>query len=131
MNEDLFAAVRRLSDAFATRDAQAALACFVPANDISYVGSEQGERAHGRRAVAALFASLFARAEAYSWQATELVCHRRADYAYVTVEADGLAVADAGDRDVFPYRLCGLLEPRSDGWAWRACQASVPEPPQP
>jgi hypothetical protein len=128
MTDQLLASVRRLSDAFATRDVTAALACFVAADDISYVGSEQGERAQGREAVAGLFGSLFARAETYSWQAGELIAHHGAGYAYVTVEAEGLAISDGGDREVFPYRLCGLLEPTGDRWAWRACHASVPEP---
>jgi hypothetical protein len=130
MTDHLLAAVRRLSDAFASRDATAAIACFVPADDISYAGSEQGERAQGRDAVASLFGSLFARAEAYSWRVTDLIAHDFATHAYVSAEAEGMAVTDGGDHDAFPYRLCGLLEPDGDGWAWRACHASVPEPPQ-
>jgi hypothetical protein len=128
--DQLLDAVRRLSEAFATRDATAALACFVQTDDISYVGSEQGERARGREAVASLFASLFARPEAYSWRVTDFIVHDCVTYAYVSVEADGLAITDGGDREAFPYRLSGLLEPSADCWAWRACQASVPEPPQ-
>lgn len=130
MTDHLLAAVRRLSDAFATRNATAALACFVPADDISYVGSEQGERAQGRKAVASLFVSLFARTEAYSWHVTEIIAHDLHTHAYITVEAEGLAIGDGGDRDVFAYRLGGLLEPDGDRWAWRACVASVPEQPQ-
>jgi hypothetical protein len=128
MTDQLLASVRRLSDAFAARDVTAALACFVTADDISYVGSEQGERAQGREAVAGLFGSLFARAETYSWQVREFVAHHGTGCAYLMVEAEGLAVGDCGDREEFPYRLCGLLEPSGGGWAWRACHASVPEP---
>ena len=129
MTDHLLTAVRRLSDAFATRDLAAALDCFVPSDDISYVGSEQGERAHGRAAVAALFASLFTRSEAYSWQATELVSYRCVQGVFVMVEAEGLATGGDGEREAFAYRLCGLLEWCGDDWAWRACNASVPEPP--
>ena len=127
MTDQLLGAVQRLSDAFAIRSAAATLACFVPVDDISYVGSEQDERAHGREAVASLLASLFGRAEAYSWRVTALIAHQCANYAYVTVEAEGMAIGDDGELDVFPYRLSGLLEPSGDCWAWRACHASVPE----
>jgi hypothetical protein len=42
------AASERLSAAFAGRDLGAALACFVPGDDIGYAGSEQSEQATGR-----------------------------------------------------------------------------------
>jgi hypothetical protein len=123
---ELVAAAQRLSDAFAARDVAAALGCFAP-GEISYVGSELGERARGRTAVADLLGTLFDRDEAYAWTVSELTAHAVAGGAYVSVEADGRAMADGGGGSEFPYRLCGLLEPVDEAWLWRSCHGSVPE----
>ena len=126
MIHDAMAAVDRLGAAFAARDLAAALECFAPGADIEYAGSEAGERAEGRTAVAALFGALFARSEAYSWRAREASLRRYADCAYVLVEADGVAQTDAGPREEFAYRLSGVLEAVDGEWRWRVCQGSEP-----
>jgi uncharacterized protein (TIGR02246 family) len=123
---DLVAAVDRLGMAFAARDVATALDCFVPDADITYVGSEAGEWADGRAAVAALFGSLFARPVAYTWRAREVSAHRHGRHLYLVAEADAAAQGDTGEREEFGYRLSGLLELAGDGWRWRACQGSEP-----
>jgi ketosteroid isomerase-like protein len=122
----LVAAAHRLSAAFAARDVEAALACFVPDDDIGYTGSERAETATGRAAVGALLAAVFARDEAYSWRVTDMVVHASGKSAYLFAEADGLARTDAGETVPFPYRISGLLEPVAGRWLWRHCQGAEP-----
>ena len=124
---DVVEMVDRLGRAFLARDVEAALACFVPDEDITYVGSESGESATGRTAVRELLAGLFARDEAYSWQATSATVHSLPGAAFVIAEADGTEHAADGSVSPFPYRLTGLLSRRSSGaWLWRAVQGAEP-----
>ena len=120
------AAADRLSAAFAARDVGAAMACFVTDDDIGYVGSEEGENAAGRAAVEALFKTVFARDEAYSWQVTGALVREYGDCAYLFATADGLARTDAGAGVAFGYRISGVLEMRGDRWAWRHCHGCEP-----
>ena len=123
---DLLGPVDLLAAAFQRRDLAAALACFVPDNDISYTGSEAGESAEGRAAVAAVLAELFARPEAYSWTIQSANVVARAGIGYVACELLGTVRADAGGTESFPYRLSGLLERTRSGWLWRACHGCEP-----
>lgn len=123
---DPAAAVRELSAAFAARDVTAALACFVPDDEIGYVGSEHAEAATGRRAVADLFARVFARDEAYSWEATAATVRECGDSAYLIAEADGLVRGDDGELAPFPYRVSGLLHLVGGRWLWRHCHGCEP-----
>lgn len=115
-----------LSAAFGARDLTAALDWFVPDDDISYIGSEDGERADGRQAVTQLLGTLFARPAAYSWTVRHSTVHRHDDVAFVLVEAAGRERREDGV-DTFPYRVSGLIEQGAGGrWLWRACQGSEP-----
>jgi ketosteroid isomerase-like protein len=120
------AAAEHLSAAFAARDVVAALACFVPDDDIGYAGSENAEDAAGRAAVEALFKNLFARDEAYSWQVTNALVREYGNGAYLFAEADGLVHTDAGDTDPFAYRISGVLESLGGQWKWRHCHGCEP-----
>jgi ketosteroid isomerase-like protein len=134
----VLSAADRLSAAFAARDVNAALDCFVPGDDIGYAGSERAETAVGRDAVSALLTAVFARDEAYSWRVTEARVHAYGDHAYLYAEADGAARTDAGETVPFPYRISGMLEASGleevsgvrveDGgrWRWRHCQGGEP-----
>jgi limonene-1,2-epoxide hydrolase len=119
-------AVRALSDAFAARDLGAALGCFVPGDDVGYVGSEGAERAAGREALATLLGVVFARSEAYAWTATDATVHRYGGSAYVFTEAEGRVRADGGGTETFPYRVSGVVELVGDRWLWRHCQGGEP-----
>ncbi|MFF5292119.1 nuclear transport factor 2 family protein [Paractinoplanes globisporus] len=125
MSEPLDAVID-LSDAFAARDLGAALACFVPGDDIGYAGSEQGETATGRDALTALLGRIFLRDEAYAWKITTATVHRYGAHAYVFAEADGVLTADAGEQEEFPYRLAGMVELADGRWRWRHCQGAEP-----
>ena len=120
------AAAERLSAAFAARNVDAALDCFVTDDDIAYAGSEQTEIAVGRAAVSALFKAVFARDEAYSWRVTEASVHTYGNCAYLFAGADGLARSDAGETLPFPYRISGVLEEADGRWRWRHCQGAEP-----
>lgn len=119
-------AVRDLSDAFASRDLGAALACFAPGDDIGYAGSERAETAAGRDALTALLGDVFRRDEAYAWTATAATVHRYGAHAYVFAEADGLVRTDAGGTEPFPYRISGLVELVGGRWRWRHCHGGEP-----
>ena len=122
-------AVERLSAAFAARDVAAALACFLPDQEIGYAGSEHGESATGRIAVESLLKDVFARAEAYSWTIRSTTVHLSGAAAYVFAEVDGLVTGDDGELTAFPYRISGLLEAAGDDWLWRHCQGCEPVQP--
>ncbi|WP_433056719.1 YybH family protein [Dactylosporangium sp. CS-033363] len=123
---DVVEVVDRLGRAFLSRDVEGALACFVPDDDITYVGSEAGECATGRDAVRELLAGLFARPAAYTWQATSVTVHSLPGGAFVIAEADGTEHTAEGV-EPFPYRITGLLSRRGSGaWLWRAVQGSEP-----
>jgi len=119
-------AVRDLSDAFAARDLDAAIACFVPGDDIGYAGSERDETATGRDALTGLLGRVFLRDEAYAWTVTGATVHRYGAHAYVLAEADGLVRADSGASDEFPYRVSGVVELVDGRWRWRHCQGAEP-----
>jgi ketosteroid isomerase-like protein len=118
-----------LSAAFAARDVDAALDCFVPSDDIGYTGSERSENAAGRGAVSALFKAIFTRDEAYSWRVTTARVQVYDGYAYLFADADGVARTDAGEMVTFPYRISGLLEEVGGRWRWRHCQGAEPTTP--
>jgi hypothetical protein len=119
-------AVTDLSEAFAARDLEAALGCFVPDDEIGYAGSEADETATDRGGVAALLGKLFVRDEAYSWHPTTVTIHQYGPTAYVFAEAEGVAHPDEGEEDIFPYRLSGLVEMVDNRWLWRHVQGSEP-----
>src|SRR5580765_4589072 len=105
----VLSAAEALSDAFDARDLAAALDCFAGDDDLTYVGSEPGERAVGRPAVAALLGDLFARPEAYSWRLTDTAVWIHGDAAGLCSEAVGRARGADGSEE-FAYRLTGSLE---------------------
>lgn len=119
-------AVADLSVAFVARDVAKALSCFTAHDDISYTGSETGEHAHGRTAVRALLHALFLRAEAYTWQADEIIVHQAGDALHVTAHATGQTTHDHGTVEHFPYRITGLLQSAGPSWRWRVWAGSEP-----
>jgi hypothetical protein len=123
---DILRTVDLLAAAFQHRDLQAALACFTPDHDISYIGSEPTEAASGRAAVTLLLAELFTRPEAYSWAIHSATVVARDGIAYLSCEALGHLRTDTGHEESFPYRLSGLLEHTESGWLWRACHGCEP-----
>jgi ketosteroid isomerase-like protein len=126
--EEVLAAADRLSGAFAARSLPDAMACFAPDESIVYVGSEAGEEARGRGAVAALLRGVFARPEAYSWRVCNAIVYLHGDVAMLYADAVGHMVTDRGHEQAFSYRLSGLLEHSRSGWLWRLCHGCEPCP---
>lgn len=119
-------AVTELGAAFAARDLDAALACFVPGEDVGYAGSELAETARGRRALTELLGEVFRRTEAYAWESSAVTVHQVGASAYVFAEASGQVRPDGGDPESFAYRVSGLVELVDGRWLWRHCQGSEP-----
>jgi len=124
---EVLAAADALSKAFESRDLTAALGCFADDDELAYFGSEPGEKAIGRPAVAALLSAIFGRPAAYSWRLTEPVVWTRGDVAGLCSEAVGRARSVGGSEE-FAYRLTGSLERINDSWRWRICHGSEPTP---
>jgi SnoaL-like protein len=76
--------------------------------------------------VEALFSTLFARDEAYSWQVTRALVREYDDCAYLFAEADGVVHTHAGATVPFPYRISGVVEELDGRWRWRHCQGCEP-----
>ena len=131
-----------LTRAFAQRDAGLLLdRC---ADDVTYVGSEDGEQASGRAEVAGLLARVLDRPERYSFEWALPLVGVEKDLAWLhaqgtgTVHADG-PLADGGRLDggrvdgtaeAFAYRLSGVLR-RADGgrgWRWVLIHGAEPTP---
>ena len=123
---NVLSAVTRLGTAFRARDLAGAMDCFVDDSHICYEGSEYGEKALGRPAVEQLLRDLFARPEAYTWEIRDAEVFAADGIAYVSCDLTGYVFCNGGDRESFPYRLCGLLELTPVGWRWRACHGCEP-----
>ena len=118
-------ALEVLSRAFASRDVEAALACFADDDSVVYSGSEVGEVAAGRNELRSLFAALFERESAYSWDVTELWSSSRGDLAFVTAEAVGHSHNTEASED-YAYRLTGVLSCGPDGCRWLQLHGAEP-----
>jgi hypothetical protein len=126
--------VDALGNAFALGDVGAVIEMFTDEGEVMYAGSEQGEVAVGLPALRLLLADLFSRDERYSW---------RCDSVHITACAEGIAVLadatlfvdpwpgrpDGSGREIFPYRVSGVLEEQGGSWRWRLCHASEPSSP--
>ena len=89
------------------------------------VGSETGEIARGRPAIAAFFQSLFAQPVTIGWDWASLETGAEEDVLWFF--AEGHAVLDrAGVVDRVPYRLSGILVRRPGGLIWRQFHGAEP-----
>lgn len=89
------------------------------------VGSETGEIARGRPAIAAFFQSLFAQPVTIGWDWASLETGAEGDVLWFF--AEGHAVLDrAGQVDRVPYRLSGILVRRPGGLIWRQFHGAEP-----
>jgi SnoaL-like domain len=130
---DVLDALEDLTLAFALRDAGLLLdRC---ADDITYVGSEDGEQASGRAEVGVLLAHVLDRAERYAFQWAPPLVGVEGDLAWLHAHGIGTVLLDeppsAGgsvDRTVetFPYRLSGVLRRGRTGWRWVLIHGAEP-----
>lgn len=90
-----------------------------------FVGSEPGEFARGRGAIAALLERIFASAATVQFEWASVEASRSGDSLWFF--ADGSAViAASGDVCRRPYRLTGVLGRTRRGWRWRLFHGSEP-----
>jgi hypothetical protein len=115
--------IDRLLTAIARRDLSATLDCFSSSPDVAVVGSEAGERAHGREAVSEFFSRAYAKSGAYNFilPTRELTAH--GDTAWIV--ADG-SVTDPTESEPKPYRLTAVLIRESAGYRVALWSGSEP-----
>ena len=124
-------AFEQLTRAFAQRDVHALLeSC---ADDITYVGSEDGEHATGRAEVTELLTEVFARPEAYIFTWLPALIGHQSQTAWLLAHGHGtvrpdLPAPDSQYPEVFSYRLSGVLRHESQGWRWVLIHAAEPTP---
>jgi ketosteroid isomerase-like protein len=106
------------------RDKDPAVAdLFVP--DALLVGSEVGEIARGREAIAALFAGIHAHDYAVWWDFPLL--DSGGDTQRVWLFAEGHVVLErVSGSDRLPYRLSAALVAEGDDWRWELFHGSEP-----
>jgi ketosteroid isomerase-like protein len=130
---DVLDALDDLTLAFALRDA--ALLLDRCADDITYVGSEDGEQASGRAEVGALLAQVLDRPERYAFQWAPPLVGVEGDLAWLhargtgTVHTDQPRAVDGGadgTAETFPYRLSGVLRRGRTGWRWVLIHGAEP-----
>jgi len=127
-------AVDRLGAVFLSGEVDRVLAEFAASGEVLYAGSEVGEVAVGRAALAALLTDLLGRDERYSWRAGDV--HEVGDESrrHVVAEAELTVHVPAGDgwrpEETLPYRVSGVLErdPETGTWHWRSCTGAEPVP---
>lgn len=115
-----------LSAAFGARDAGGLLTLFSEDRQVTYAGSENGERATGRRALAGLFTELLARDQTYTFDFPHPSWLDIGHAVGVLADGTGTATSRDGTVETFPYRLCGVLIPASTGWRWLLLSGSEP-----
>jgi ketosteroid isomerase-like protein len=133
-------ALEDLTRAFAQRDARLLLdRC---ADDVTYIGSEDGEQASGRAEVGALLARVLDRPERYTFEWALPLVGVEGDVAWLHAQAAGTVHADeppadggcvGGTAETFAYRLSGVLR-RGDGgrgWRWVLIHGAEPTPAAP
>jgi ketosteroid isomerase-like protein len=119
-----------LTRAFAQRDAGFLLdRC---ADDVTYVGSEDGEQASGRAEVGALLARVLDRPERYSFEWEPPLVGIEGDLAWLHAQGAGTVHADEptadGTAETFAYRLSGVLRRGRTGWRWVLIHGAEPTP---
>lgn len=87
-------------------------------DDALLVGSETGERAERRKAIALLFAGLMAKPRTVRWAWDRLDVATEGDVAWIFADGNALPGEDGGEC-VVPYRLSGVRRRRGDTWRWR------------
>lgn len=120
--------LRALSSAFQTRDAEALIRLFSATADVTYAGSESGEKATGPVEVRNLLSDLLRRPEAYSFEFDDLTFGEHSGLVWLLADGNGTQTGDDGEAETFPYRLTGVLAHEEGGWRWLMLAGSEPTP---
>jgi uncharacterized protein (TIGR02246 family) len=104
-----------LGEAFASKDVQRVLGHAAPDTDIVMLGSEEGEKAIGRRELEDFLQSVYSRPMSYSLEWSWHSVSAEGSVAWVV--AEGLVHAESADHRLSsPYRLTMVLVKRRDNW---------------
>ena len=120
------AALDQLSSAFRDRDVERLLSLFSARPEVTYAGSELGERATGRGDLTALLTQVLGRAEAYAFDLPDVRVAEVGDALSVLAEGTGVAHGPTGDPETFAYRLTGVLVREQGRWVWLVLVGSEP-----
>jgi ketosteroid isomerase-like protein len=92
-----------------------------------FIGSEAGELAHGRDAIAALLAALFKAPYTvqFDWKSVEAA--RSGDTAWFLADGEVVISSAEGEKRRL-YGLTGVLVESKRGWRWRMFHGSEPFP---
>jgi len=119
-------ALADLSNTFFDQDVDRLLGLFSKRPEVTYAGSELGERATGPADLAALLTEVVGRDEAYAFDLTDVRIAEVGDALSVLAEGTGTAHAAGRELVTFGYRLTGVLV--SERGRWVGCCWSVAKP---
>lgn len=122
----LHEALRALSAAFHTKDAEGLLSLFSDTPSATYAGSEPGEKATGPRELRHLIGELFARPVAYSFEFPDITFSEQQGMVWLLADGQGTQTGDDGTTESFPYRLAGVLVHEDARWRWQLLACSEP-----
>ena len=120
--------LRQLSTAFQTRDVPALADLFSATDEVTYAGSESGEKATGPREVRRLLSDLLSRPVAYAFEFSDLTFDEHRGTVWLLAEGQGTQIGDDGTTETFPYRLTGVLAYEEAHWRWLVLAGSEPTP---
>jgi ketosteroid isomerase-like protein len=108
------------------RDGAAGTSLFAGDDDVVMSGSEEGERAVGPAAVAALHRSIAASPArlAFAWR--ERSVHLEGDVAWVDAAGEVRVERDGAAPLTLPYRVTAVLVRRDGAWRWHTFHGSQP-----
>ncbi len=98
---------------------------FSDAVDVTLVGSEAGESARGKPAIAEFFRAAFGWPVRICWEWSGIDVCRQADILWFFAEGAAVITADTGENRK-PYRLSGILALEDGVWRWRMFHGSEP-----
>lgn len=93
--------------------------------DAIFLGSEPGEVAHGRTAIAALLAGIFASPHTIRFDWTSVEADRHGETAWFSASGE-VVILGAGSETRRVYTLTGVLVETKSGWRWRLFHGAEP-----
>lgn len=126
MTDVVRTALADLSSAFRDQDVDRLLSQFSQRPEVTYAGSELGERATGRGDLAALLTVVLGRDEAYAFDLPDVRAAAVGEALSVLAEGTGTAYTATGDPETFAYRVTGVLVSEQGRWVWLMLTGSEP-----
>jgi len=115
-----------LSRAFRSKDLERLLALFSSTANVTYAGSEPGEKATGHPGLRRLFSELLGRPMAFSFAFGDVMFGEHDDLVWLLADGDCTQTGDDGATESFPYRITGVLAREQEQWRWLLLTGSEP-----